>query len=73
MIPKITRKLNFKHVLSTLDFIKSNNGNLYFIEGNTNPGLDWNHKKRINEIRSRELIDIIINELRMIIAERKLY
>ncbi|MFH1591906.1 MAG: ATP-grasp domain-containing protein [Candidatus Woesearchaeota archaeon] len=73
MIPKITKKLNFKHALYALDFIKSNNGNLYFIEGNTNPGLDWNHKKKINEIRSKELIDLIINELKIIIAERKLY
>ena len=73
MIPKITRKLNFKHVLYALDFIKSNNGNLYFIEGNINPELDWNHKKKINEIRSKELTDIIINELKIIIAERKIH
>jgi len=72
MIPKITRKLNLKHALYALDFIKSNNGNLYFIEGNSNPGVDWNHKKKINEIRSKELMDIIINELKIIIAERKL-
>lgn len=73
MIPKITRKLNFKHALYALDFIRSNNGNLYFIEGNVNPGLDWNHKKKINENLSKELMDIIINELKIIIAERKLH
>lgn len=70
IIPKITRKLNFKHALYALDFIRSNNGNLYFMEGNTKPGLDWNHKKKINEIRSKELMDIIINELKIIIAEK---
>ncbi|MCH7952095.1 hypothetical protein IH980_05145 [Patescibacteria group bacterium] len=70
IIKKLDEKLNLKHSLYALDFMRSNNGNLYFIEGNTNPGIDWNHRKKINEIRSKELISLIVNELKLIIQER---
>jgi len=67
IIKKLDAKLNLKHSLYALDFMRSNNGNLYFIEGNTNPGIDWNHRKKINEIKSKELINLIVNELKLII------
>lgn len=70
IIKKLDAKLNLKHSLYSLDFIRSNNGNLYFIEGNTKPGIDWNHRKKINEIKSKELINLIVNELKLIIKER---
>jgi len=70
IIKKLDAKLNLKHSLYALDFMRSNNGNLYFIEGNTNPGIDWNHRKKINEIKSKELISLIVNELKLIIQER---
>ena len=63
-------KLNLKHSLYSLDFIMSNEDNLYFIEGNDRPGIDWNHKKKINEIKSKELINTIVNELKLIIQDR---
>ncbi|MBU2639275.1 MAG: hypothetical protein KKG75_01045 [Nanoarchaeota archaeon] len=67
IIKKLDAKLNSKHSLYTLDFMRSNNGNLYFIEGNNTPGIDWNHIKKINEIKSKELIDLIVNELNLVI------
>jgi len=70
IIKKLDAKLNLKHSLYALDFMRSNNGNLYFIEGNTNPGIDWNHRKKINEVKSKELINLIVNELKLIIQER---
>lgn len=70
IIKKLDTKLNLKHSLYALDFIQSNNRNLYFIEGNNNPGLDWNHKKKINEVKSKELVNIIVNELKSIIQEK---
>ncbi len=70
IIKKLDVKLNLKHSLYALDFMRSNNGNLYFVEGNTNPGIDWNHKKKINEIKSKKLINFIVNELKLIIQER---
>lgn len=66
IVAKLNNKINIKHSLYALDFIKSNQGNIYFIEGNNNPGLDWNHKKKINEVRSKELIKLIIKELKLI-------
>ncbi len=75
MSKQITRKLHsivdLKHSLFALDFIQSNDGNLYFIEGNTNPGIDWDHGKKINEVKSKELIDIIVRELRLISRETR--
>lgn len=69
IIRRLDTKLDLKHSLYALDFIQSNNGNLYFIEGNTNPGLDWNHKKKVNEEKSKELVNIIVNEVKSIIKE----
>jgi len=70
IIHKFSSKVNLEHSLYALDFIKSNNGTIYFIEGNTNPGIDWNHNKKINELKSKELINIIVNELKIIIDKR---
>jgi hypothetical protein len=70
IIKNMDTKLNLKHSLYSLDFIMSNEDNLYFIEGNDRPGIDWNHKKKINEIKSKELINTIVNELKLIIQDR---
>ncbi len=49
--------------LFAIDFIVSNNGNVYLLEGNTGPGLDWNMSLKINEIEAKKLIWLIIKEL----------
>lgn len=46
-----------------LDFVISNNGHVYFIEGNTGPGLDWDVTNPINERMSKQLIRSIVDEL----------
>jgi len=75
MSKMITKQLHttvdLKHSLYALDFIRSNDGNLYFIEGNTNPGIDWDHAKKINEVKSKELINSIVHELYLITKERR--
>jgi hypothetical protein len=71
IIKKLDTKSNLKHSLYALDFMRSNNGNLYFIEGNSNPGIDWNPKKSVNERKSKELINFIVDELKLIVRERK--
>jgi|APSaa5957512622_1039677.scaffolds.fasta_scaffold00001_202 glutathione synthase/RimK-type ligase-like ATP-grasp enzyme len=60
---KLDEKMNLEHSLYALDFIKSNNGNLYFMEGNSGPGIDWDPTKKVNETKSKELIDHIVNRL----------
>jgi glutathione synthase/RimK-type ligase-like ATP-grasp enzyme len=60
---KIAKKLNRVHSLFTLDFIISNFGNVYFLEGNTGPGLDWNLSIKENEIEAKKFINIIVKEL----------
>ncbi|MCD6230022.1 MAG: ATP-grasp domain-containing protein [Candidatus Diapherotrites archaeon] len=72
IIKNLNKKLDLKHAIYSLDFIRSNNGNLYFIEGNDRPGIDWNPRKKINEIKSKELINHIVSELKSIIQEKQL-
>jgi glutathione synthase/RimK-type ligase-like ATP-grasp enzyme len=59
----ITKLLDKKCSLYALDFIISNNGNAYLLEGNTGPGLDWNPSIQKNEIESKKLINLVIEEL----------
>ncbi|MEK7188590.1 MAG: ATP-grasp domain-containing protein, partial [Patescibacteria group bacterium] len=60
---KIANVLNKKSSLYALDFVISNNGNIYLLEGNTGPGLDWNLSIKENEIEAKKLIRIIVKEL----------
>ncbi len=60
----IATQLNKKHSLYSLDFIITNNGNTYFLEGNTGPGLDWNVDIKENTLRSKQLIRLLAKELK---------
>ncbi len=60
---KIISKLNQNNSLFALDFIISDTGNVYFLEGNIGPGLDWNLKLKKNEQMSKKLIRAIVKEL----------
>jgi glutathione synthase/RimK-type ligase-like ATP-grasp enzyme len=59
-IANIFNKINS---LYALDFIVSNNNNVYLLEGNTGPGLDWHLSVKENEIEAKKLIRIIIKEI----------
>lgn len=59
----IVNTLNKKSSLFSLDFIISNKGNIYLLEANTGPGLDWNLSIKENEIEAKKLIRIIIKEI----------
>ena len=60
-----------KFSLFALDYIISNNGNIYLIEANAGPGLDWNLSIKENEIEAKKLIRIIVKEIvrRIIISK----
>jgi glutathione synthase/RimK-type ligase-like ATP-grasp enzyme len=53
-----------KKALFALDFIVSNNGNAYFLEGNINPGIYWGKNSAEDKINTKKLINVIIKELR---------
>lgn len=59
---KIVAQLNNRHGLFALDFIISNNGNIYLMEGNTSPGIDWDLSLKKNERMSKKLIRTIVKE-----------
>ncbi|MEI8067333.1 MAG: hypothetical protein WCG91_00080 [Candidatus Shapirobacteria bacterium] len=59
----IAKILDKKCSLYALDFIISNSGKPYLLEGNTGPGLDWNLSLKKNEIKSKKLIRLVVEEL----------
>lgn len=59
----IAKILDKRSSLFALDFIISNNGNIYLLEVNTGPGLDWNLSIKENEIEAKKLMRIIIKEI----------
>lgn len=60
----IVKRLNTEDSLFALDFIISNNGNVYLLEANTGPGLDWNLSLKENEIEAKRLIRIIVKDIK---------
>ncbi len=60
---EVAKILDKKSSLFALDFIISNYGKIYLVEGNTGPGLDWNLSIKENEIESQKLIRIVVGEL----------
>ena len=60
---KILQVLGKRDSLFALDFIVSNNNNIYFLEGNTGPGIDWNVSKKEHEKKTKSLIHMIVKEL----------
>ena len=61
---KIASILNKKQTLFTLDFIVSNSGHSYLLEGNTGPGLTWDPTDQIDKQEEKKLIDLIVKEFR---------
>ncbi len=60
---QIATLLDCNNTLYALDFVISNNGNIYLIEGNTGPGLDWNLSRKKNEQMAKKLIRLIVENL----------
>jgi len=69
---KIIKQLDRKNALYTLDFIISNNGNAYLLEGNINPGIYWGDGEVDDERMTKQLTQIIVKECKAKIARRKL-
>ncbi len=67
MADDIVTNLAQNNSLFSLDFVISDQGKVYFLEGNIGPGLDWDETKALNKQKSHELIQSIVNEM----AERK--
>jgi len=59
----ISRALHTKHSLYSLDFIVSNNGNPYLLEGNSGPGLDWNTSIKQEELNTKKFIRTVVQNL----------
>ena len=60
---KLMTKINKPHSLYALDFVISNAGRVYFIEGNSNPGIDWTLTSKLSQNKGQRLIRRIISEL----------
>lgn len=60
---QIVKALNRNSSLIALDFIIGNSGNVYLLEGNTGPGLDWNLLLAENEREAKKLIRMVVKKL----------
>ncbi len=60
---KINKKINKKNELYALDFIVSNNGNVYLLEANISPGIDWHPENPKNVKMNQKMIKVIVTEL----------
>lgn len=60
---KIIKIINKKSSLYALDFIISNHGHIYLLEGNTGPGLDWDLSRNENRLEAQKLIRIVVKKL----------
>lgn len=58
----IAAELDQYESLYALDFVVSDLGNVYFLEGNIGPGIDWNLSLEKNEYMSKALIEAIVEE-----------
>jgi glutathione synthase/RimK-type ligase-like ATP-grasp enzyme len=60
---QIAKKINHQQSLYALDFVISDNGHAYLLEGNSSPGLDWNLTLKNNQIEAKKLIQLIVKDL----------
>lgn len=60
---RISKVLSEKNSFYALDFIVSDNGNVYLMEGNSKPGIDWNLSLKKNERFAKELIRKVVEEM----------
>ncbi|MFH1967270.1 MAG: YheC/YheD family protein [Patescibacteria group bacterium] len=59
---EIVQKIDKPESLYALDFVISNSGHVYLIEGNIGPGIDWDSSQISDEQMSKKLIHRIIKE-----------
>jgi glutathione synthase/RimK-type ligase-like ATP-grasp enzyme len=60
---RIAQGLNVDSELYALDLVVSNNGNVFLMEGNIRPGIDWNLALKKNERMAKKLIRVIVGEI----------
>ena len=71
MAEKIVEELGYKRSLFTLDFIVSDSGRVYFIEGNMGPGINWDLTNIKDEQMSKKLIVGIVEEIAFRVKRQK--
>lgn len=60
---QIVKKMGVTTSLFALDFIISDSGKVYLMEGNCGPGLDWNLSLRKNELEAKKFIRLLVNHI----------
>jgi glutathione synthase/RimK-type ligase-like ATP-grasp enzyme len=67
----LSKKIPLKNRLFALDFVSTKNKKIYLMEGNSNPGIDWNQEKSENVGKTKELIDTIAENLSSLFETNK--
>lgn len=60
---KIRQKINKPHALYALDFVISNSGRTYFLEGNIGPGITWDTHDLVDTKKAQQLIRSIVQSI----------
>lgn len=60
---QIAKSLQPNSSFFTLDFLITNSGQPYLLEGNTGPGLNWESSCHQDESQSKKLIGLVVSEL----------
>lgn len=68
---KILEIIDKKDSLFALDFLVSNKGNAYLLEGNINPGIYWGINSKEDKINTKKLIRSIVKELGSRVKHKK--
>lgn len=68
VVRSISVELTEDAVFYALDFLRSNAGELYLIEGNDSPGLIWFN--RTDEVRTKQVIDMLVKDMKQKITTR---
>ena len=55
-----------------MDFLVSNNGNAYLLEGNIKPGIYWGLSSREDKTNTKKLIRKIISEIGIRVNDNKI-
>jgi len=65
VVENITKKIDSRYALYSLDFIQSNKGKVFLVEGNNMPGINWYDDE--SERVKKKFIDLIVDKISLLV------
>lgn len=67
----LNERVPLRHHLFALDFVMTPHEDVYFMEGNSNPGITWTEGDSQDERRTKELIELISKGLQGLVESKR--